>query len=129
MDERERVLLTLAGMRALMGIVWLSLLFGKFPPGFGRHTRDGLMHTFRLAEQHAAIGPLRDLVRRLVIPHFTLFGWIVFLVELVIGILLLAGFYTRIAAWIPSPFAAVQVTAVVDDALPIASVSLIAEAS
>ncbi len=37
------------------------------------------MHTFELARQHAAIGPLRDLVRRLVIPHFTLFGWIIFL--------------------------------------------------
>jgi uncharacterized membrane protein YphA (DoxX/SURF4 family) len=99
-DERERVLLTLAGMRALMGLVWLSLLFGKFPPHFGRHDRDGLMHTFRLAEQHAAIGPLRDLVRRLVIPHFTVFGWIVFLVELAIGILLLTGYYTRVGVWI-----------------------------
>jgi uncharacterized membrane protein YphA (DoxX/SURF4 family) len=99
-DERERVLLTLAGMRALMGIVWLSLLFDKFPPDFGRHDRDGLMHTLRLAQQHAAIGPLRDLVRRLVIPHFTLFGWIIFLVELAAGTLLLAGFYTRIGTWI-----------------------------
>jgi uncharacterized membrane protein YphA (DoxX/SURF4 family) len=99
-DERERVLLTLAGMRALMGIVWLSLLFGKLPPDFGRHDRDGLMHTFRLAEQQAAIGPLRDLVHRVVIPHFTFFGWAVFLVELVAGVLLLTGYHTRIGAWI-----------------------------
>jgi uncharacterized membrane protein YphA (DoxX/SURF4 family) len=99
-DERERVLLTLAGMRALMGVVWLSLLVGKLPPHFGRHTRDGLMHTFLLAEQHAAIGPLRDLVRRLVIPHFTVFGWIVFLIELVAGVVLLTGYHTRVGAWI-----------------------------
>jgi uncharacterized membrane protein YphA (DoxX/SURF4 family) len=58
------------------------------------------MHTFRLAEQHAAIGPLRDLVRRLVIPHFTFFGWVVFLVELTAGVLLLTGYHTRIGAWI-----------------------------
>jgi uncharacterized membrane protein YphA (DoxX/SURF4 family) len=99
-DERERVLLTLAGMRALMGLLWLSLLLGKLPPDFGRHDRDGLMDTFRLAEQHAAIGPLRDLVRRLVIPHFTVFGWTIFLIELTAGVLLLAGFYTRVGAWI-----------------------------
>jgi uncharacterized membrane protein YphA (DoxX/SURF4 family) len=57
------------------------------------------MHTFRLAEQHAATGPLRDLVRRVVIPHFTVFGWIVFAVELVAGVLLLTGWFTRIGAW------------------------------
>jgi uncharacterized membrane protein YphA (DoxX/SURF4 family) len=99
-DERERVLLTLAGMRALMGIVWLSLLVSKLPPDFGRHDRDGLMHTFQLARQHALIGPLRDLMHRLVIPHFTFFGWLVFLVELAAGSLLVAGFHTRVGAWI-----------------------------
>ena len=87
-------------MRALMGIVWLSLLFGKLPPNFGRHAHDGLTHTFQLAERHAAIGPLRDLVRRLVIPHFTVFGWIIFLLELVTGLLLLTGWYTRLGAWV-----------------------------
>ena len=100
MDERERVLLTLAGMRALIGVLWLSLLLGKPPPHFGRHASDGLMHTFELARQHAAIGPLRDLVRRLVIPHFTLFGWLTFLLELLVGLLLLTGFHTRIGAWL-----------------------------
>jgi uncharacterized membrane protein YphA (DoxX/SURF4 family) len=99
-DERERVLVTLAGMRALMGIVWLSLLFSKLPPHFGRHDRDGLMHTFQLAREHAVIGPLGDLVHRLVIPHFTFFGYLTFIVELTAGLLLLTGYYTRIGAWI-----------------------------
>ena len=109
MDERERVLLTLAGMRALMGLLWISQLFAKLPPGFGRHDRDGLMHTFQLAEHHAVIGPLRDLVRRLVIPHFTFFGWLVFLVELTAGVLLLAGFHTRVGAFIGLGVALVMV--------------------
>ena len=84
-------------MRALMGLVWLSLLFGKPPPDFGRHTNDGLMHTLELAQRYAAVGPLRDLVRRLVIPHFTFFGWLIFFAELLAGLLLLTGFYTRSA--------------------------------
>ena len=46
------------------------------------------MHTFELARRHAATGPLRDLVHRLVIPHFTLFAWITFLLELLAGLLL-----------------------------------------
>jgi uncharacterized membrane protein YphA (DoxX/SURF4 family) len=99
-DERERVLVTLAGMRILMGVLWLALLLRAMPPSFGRHHDDGLLHTFRLAEQHAAIGPLRDLVRHLVIPHFTVFGWIVFVLELAAGISLLVGLYTRAGAWI-----------------------------
>jgi uncharacterized membrane protein YphA (DoxX/SURF4 family) len=99
-DERERVLVTLAGMRALMGIIWLSLLVGKLPPRFGRNDRDGLMHTFRLARQYALTGPLRGLVHRLVIPHFTLFAWLTFLFGLLVGLLLLTGFCTRIGAWL-----------------------------
>ena len=33
-----------------------------------------------------------------VIPHFTLFGWQVFLVEAIAGVLLLLGWHTRIGA-------------------------------
>ena len=78
MDERERVLVTLAAMRVLMGILWLSHLIWKLPPDFGRHRSNGLMHSFLWAERYAVIGPLRDLVRDEVIPHYTEFGYIVF---------------------------------------------------
>jgi uncharacterized membrane protein YphA (DoxX/SURF4 family) len=91
---------TLAGMRLLMGIVWLTLLLGKLPPHFGRHGRNGLMHTFELARRHAVTGPLRGLVHRLVIPHFTLFAWVTFALELLTALLLVTGFYTRIGAWL-----------------------------
>lgn len=100
MDERERVLVTLAGMRILMGAVWIALLLRSMPPSFGRHRDEGLMHTFRLAEQHAAVGPLRDLVHHVVIPHLTVFGWIVFLAEATAGISLLVGLFTRVGAWV-----------------------------
>jgi thiosulfate dehydrogenase [quinone] large subunit len=97
-DERERVLVTLAAMRALMGVIWLSHLIWKLPPSFGRHRGSGLMSSFTFAEQYAVIGPLRDLVRDEVIPHFTLFGYIVFAVEATAGILLLIGLFTRVGA-------------------------------
>ena len=40
--------------------------------------------------------PLRRFMAHVVIPHFTLFGWQVFLVEAVAGVLLLLGWHTRI---------------------------------
>jgi uncharacterized membrane protein YphA (DoxX/SURF4 family) len=56
------------------------------------------MYSFRQAEAHAVSEPLRRLMADTVIPHFTLFGWIVFLVELVAGVLLLLGWHTRAGA-------------------------------
>lgn len=35
-----------------------------------------------------------------VIPHYTLFGWLVFLVELAAGVLLLLGLWSRVGALI-----------------------------
>ena len=48
--------MTLAGMRALMGGIWLLLLAGKLPPHFGRSDRNGLMHTFQLAGSTPSAG-------------------------------------------------------------------------
>ena len=44
------------------------------------------------------VGPLRHLVGSVVIPHFTLFGWLVFAIELIAGVLLLLGLMTRLGA-------------------------------
>lgn len=90
--------LALAGLRILVGVVWLANLSWKLPPDFGKADPEGLLYSFRLGEQYAVVGFLRDFVGDVVIPHFTLFGWLVFLVELAAGLLLLLGFKTRIGA-------------------------------
>jgi thiosulfate dehydrogenase [quinone] large subunit len=41
-------------------------------------------------------------VEDVVIPHFTLFGWLVFLVELTAGVLLTLGLFTRVGALVGS---------------------------
>jgi uncharacterized membrane protein YphA (DoxX/SURF4 family) len=96
--EAARVLYALAGLRILLGVLWLANLAWKLPPDFGKDDPEGLLYSFRLAEQDAVIAPLRDLVSDVVIPHFTFFGWLVFLAELVAGVLLLLGLWTRIGA-------------------------------
>jgi uncharacterized membrane protein YphA (DoxX/SURF4 family) len=96
--DRDRTALALAGLRIFMGVLWLSNLTWKLPPDFGRDQPRGLMYSFHQAQHHAVSEPLRRLVTDTVIPHFTLFGWLVFLIELVAGVLLLLGWHTRVGA-------------------------------
>jgi len=81
-----------------MGVLWLANLSWKLPPDFGRNDPEGLLYNFRRAEEHAVLPFLRSLVEDVVIPHFTLFGWLVFLVELTAGVLLTLGLFTRVGA-------------------------------
>lgn len=98
MRDRDRTALALAGLRIFVGVLWLSNLTWKLPPDFGRDQPRGLLYSFHQAEAHAISAPLRRLMADTVIPHFTLFGWIVFLIELVAGVLLLLGWHTRAGA-------------------------------
>jgi uncharacterized membrane protein YphA (DoxX/SURF4 family) len=90
--------LALAGLRIFVGIVWIANLSWKLPPDFGRDDARGLLYSFELAQRWAVVEPLRDIVDSVVIPHFTLFGWLVFSIELIAGVLLLLGFMTRLGA-------------------------------
>ncbi len=98
MRERDRIAWVFVSLRVFMGVLWLSNLSWKLPPDFGRNDPRGLMYSFRQAEHYALSEPLRRFMAHVVIPHFTLFGWQVFLVELVAGVLLLLGWHTRVGA-------------------------------
>lgn len=93
----ERTPAVLGVLRIFTGVLWLANLGWKLPPDFGRDDPRGLMYSFELARDHA-IPPIDRLVADVVIPHFTAFGWLVFAIELVAGILLLTGWHTRIGA-------------------------------
>jgi uncharacterized membrane protein YphA (DoxX/SURF4 family) len=97
-DGDERTLFVLAGARILLGVLWLANLTWKLPPDFGRKDPEGLLYNFELASEHAVVAPLRRLAEDVLIPHFTLFGWMVFLVELAVGLSLLLGLWTRVGA-------------------------------
>jgi uncharacterized membrane protein YphA (DoxX/SURF4 family) len=98
MDERERVLLTLAGVRVFMGVFWLVNLLWKLPTDFGKGEYWGLPRTLQIAQAHAFTPPLRDLVDDVLIPHTTVLGWMVFFVGLVTGVSLVLGLLTRLGA-------------------------------
>ena len=94
----DNTLRVLAGARILLGVLWLANLTWKLPPDFGRDDPKGLLYNFQLASAHAVVAPLRRLAEDVLIPHFTLFGWMVFVVELAIGLSLLLGLWTRVGA-------------------------------
>jgi hypothetical protein len=98
MDERERVLLSLAGVRVFMGALWLLNLLWKLPPDFGKGEYWGLPRAFRVAHAHALTSPLRRFAGDVLIPHTTAFGWILFVAGLLTGVSLVLGLATRVGA-------------------------------
>ncbi len=84
--------------RMLIGLLWLGSLRWKLPPDFAPTTGKGLLDWLQLEAQYPAFQFYGDFVRSIVIPNFTLFAWLVFLIELVIGLLLLSGTWTRLGA-------------------------------
>jgi thiosulfate dehydrogenase [quinone] large subunit len=88
----------LAGLRVFTGVLWLANLAWKLPPDFGKDEVGGLMDNFVIAEEDAVFGFLRTFMSDVVIPNYTAFGWLVFVVELVAGVLLTLGLLTRLGA-------------------------------
>jgi len=85
--------LGICGLRVLMGTMWWQQTLWKIPPNF-----DGLKFWMQQEADHAAIALQGTLVRDIVLPHLTVFGPLVYLVELIIGVTLLLGLFSRAGA-------------------------------
>jgi uncharacterized membrane protein YphA (DoxX/SURF4 family) len=81
------------GLRVLMGSMWWQQTLWKIPPNFG-----GLQYWMQQEADHAAIALQGALVRDVVLPNLTVFGPLVYLVELLIGVSLLLGLFSRAGA-------------------------------
>jgi uncharacterized membrane protein YphA (DoxX/SURF4 family) len=95
--SRKTSLWPIALSRVLIGLLWLGTLRWKLPPDFAPATGRGLLDWLQLEVQHAAFGFYGALVESVVIPNFTLFAWLVFLSELLVGVMLVTGAWTRLA--------------------------------
>jgi thiosulfate dehydrogenase (quinone) large subunit len=96
-----------AGVRVTMGLLWLTNAGWKRPPDFGREAGSGLFRYTSYAVDHEVFAPFAFVVREIVIPNFTLFGWMVLFVEAALGAFLLLGLGTRLWALIGAAQAAV----------------------
>ena len=98
MDERERVLLTLAGVRVFMGVFWLVNLFWRLPTDFGAGNYWGVPHILEIARARGISPPVRSFVVHVLVPHMSAVGWIVFAAGLLTGLSLVFGLVTRLGA-------------------------------
>lgn len=86
------------GLRATLGLLWLVNSGWKRPPDFGEAEGRGLYAFTFDAVEHEVFGPYAWIVREVVLPNFTFFGWAVLLVEAALGAFLLLGLATRLWA-------------------------------
>jgi thiosulfate dehydrogenase (quinone) large subunit len=86
----------IAIVRVGAGLLWLQNVGWKIPPDFGRgDPPSGLYLSASYAVSHEVFHPYAWLVERVVMPNFTIFGWLVLLVEASLGAFLLIGLATR----------------------------------
>lgn len=91
--QREPRNLAILGLRVLIGAMWWQQTLWKIPPDF-----DGLKFWMQQQVDHAAVALQAVLVRDLVLPNISVFGPLVYLVELLIAVSLLLGLFSRAGA-------------------------------
>jgi thiosulfate dehydrogenase [quinone] large subunit len=86
----------IAVVRIGVGLLWMQNAGWKTPPDFGRgDPPSGLYLSASYAVSHEVFRPYAWLMQHVVLPNFTLFGWMVLFVEASLGAFLLIGLATR----------------------------------
>jgi len=80
-------------LRLLVGCMWWQQSLWKTPPNY-----NGLIHWMKQLVEHAAVPLQGILVDQVVLPHIAVFGPVVYLVEVAIGVSLILGLLTRAGA-------------------------------
>jgi uncharacterized membrane protein YphA (DoxX/SURF4 family) len=80
-------------LRVVMGVMWWQQSLWKIPPNY-----DGLVYWMKQIVAHSSIPLQASLVDRIVLPNITIFGPLVYAVEVLIGVSLMLGVVTRVAA-------------------------------
>jgi len=89
----ERSLTLLALVRIFVGLLWFQQLAWKMPPTFG-----GLHRYVESEAQHTFVPGYKAILTNVFLTHFTLLGTLVWMAELLVGITLLFGLFTRFGA-------------------------------
>lgn len=80
-------------LRLVMGGMWWQQSLWKIPPNY-----DGLIYWMKQMAEHAAIPLQGQLVQDVVLPNITIFGPLVYAIEVSIGVSLMLGLLTRAGA-------------------------------
>ena len=90
-SSADRWLIT--GLRIGVALLWIENSGWKKPPEFA-----SLRKYTSYAVEYPVFAPFSWLVETIVLPHFTLFGWLTLLLEASLGAFLLIGLATRLWA-------------------------------
>lgn len=88
----------IAALRIGVALLWIQNSAWKRPPDFGTKKGDGLFRWANFAVDNEVFAPYAWLVKNVVLPNFTFFGWMTLLVEASLGAFLLVGLVTRLWA-------------------------------
>ncbi|MDQ2715020.1 MAG: hypothetical protein M3Z08_08945 [Chloroflexota bacterium] len=89
----EQSLLLLALVRIFVGLLWFQQLAWKMPPTFG-----GLRRYVESEAQHTFLPGYSFILTNVFLTHFSLLGAGIWAAELLVGITLLFGLFTRFGA-------------------------------
>lgn len=96
-EERSRSPI-IGSVRILVGLMWLANLHWKVPPDFGEPTNSGLYKFFDSVTRNSPFAPFTWFTENVILPNFTVFGWLTLIAETVVATLLIIGYRTKLAA-------------------------------
>lgn len=91
--HRPAASLSLCALRIITGAMWWEQSLWKIPPN-----EDGLIYWMKQMVDHAAIPAQSSFVAGIVLPHIVVFGPLVYLIEVAIGVSLMLGLASRLGA-------------------------------
>jgi uncharacterized membrane protein YphA (DoxX/SURF4 family) len=99
-EQRDFPHLAQWGFRFVMGGFWWQQSLWKLPPLYTNHPEapltTGLAYWMHQMGQYAAIPLQSDLVNNVVLPHFYVFAPLVYVAEMLTGVSLMLGAFTRL---------------------------------
>lgn len=93
--------------RIVYGILWWQQSRWKVPSDdFGRRSGGGLWYWVHQEIQYPTVAAYRDFLQHVMIPHWTVFGWLTLITETFIAVTLTLGVATRLGALVAVGMAA-----------------------
>ena len=84
--------------RVLFGALWLQGASWKMPPYFGLVKHENLYYWISRAVEFPVFAPFSWLIEHVVLTHFIFFAWIIYTIEILLGVIFLLGFRIRLFA-------------------------------
>jgi len=97
-DRLARI--SVAVLRVVVAFLWIQNTRWKVPPDFGADRKADLYQFVQDAVQHPVFGPYSWVAEHVILPHLSVFGWVVLFTEATIGACLLIGLLTRLVGLI-----------------------------